>query len=73
MKYYAERNGQVPDLFKDPNYMKINRIILSTSTVTSPALQMGGFGPVIPNGYGVGKFPFLDLYRFLALSVLIVE
>ena len=55
MKYYAEKNkGDVLDFFKDPNYVRINRIILSTSTVTSPALQIGGFGPVIPEGYGVG-------------------
>ena len=55
MKYYAEKKGYVPPFFQDPNYLKINRIILSTSTVSSPALQMGGFGPVIPEGYGVGE------------------
>ena len=60
MKYYAEKNkGDVPDFFKDPNYVRINRIILSTSTVTSPALQIGGFGPVIPEGYGVGTCPLI--------------
>ena len=29
-------------------------IILSTSTLASPALLAGGFGPVGPNCYGIG-------------------
>ena len=33
---------------------KMAEIILSTSTLSSPALLAGGFGPVGPNCYGIG-------------------
>lgn len=49
-----ERNGSLPDLYLDPAYAKLNHIILSTSTLSSPALVIGGFAPVVPNGYGIG-------------------
>lgn len=42
-------------MFSDPNYAKINHIILSTSTVGSPAINIGGFAPVVRDGYGVGE------------------
>ncbi|XP_052778976.1 carnitine O-palmitoyltransferase 2, mitochondrial-like isoform X2 [Mya arenaria] len=55
MKYYAEQAGTpLPELYKDPAYNYINQITLSTSTLTSPAVVIGGFGAVTPNGYGVG-------------------
>lgn len=34
--------------------MQINHNILSTSTLSSPAVNMGGFGPVVPDGFGIG-------------------
>lgn len=43
-----------PELFQDPSYIQINHNILSTSTLTSPAVQSGGFAPVVPDGFGVG-------------------
>ncbi|XP_061187817.1 carnitine O-palmitoyltransferase 2, mitochondrial-like [Saccostrea echinata] len=49
-----EEDGKLPQMFTDPNYQKINHIILSTSTVSSPAILIGGFAPVTQNGYGVG-------------------
>ncbi|XP_056001188.1 carnitine O-palmitoyltransferase 2, mitochondrial-like [Ostrea edulis] len=49
-----EEDGRLPEMFTDSNYQKINHIILSTSTVSSPAILIGGFAPVTPNGYGVG-------------------
>lgn len=49
-----EEGGRVPELFTDPNYQKLNHIILSTSTVSSPAILIGGFAPVTPDGFGVG-------------------
>ena len=55
MKYYAEKAGKVPAFYSDPGYLKLNHIILSTSTLSSPAVVIGGFGPVTPNGYGVGE------------------
>ncbi|CRL04579.1 CLUMA_CG017648, isoform A [Clunio marinus] len=42
------------DIFKDPAYARINHNIISTSTLSSPALLAGGFGPVVKNGYGIG-------------------
>lgn len=51
-----EEGGRVPELFTDPAYQKLNHIILSTSTVSSPAILIGGFAPVTPDGFGVGEF-----------------
>ncbi|XP_063952515.1 carnitine O-palmitoyltransferase 2, mitochondrial-like [Lytechinus pictus] len=39
---------------KTPAYSFINHIILSTSTLTAPAILIGGFAPVVPNGLGIG-------------------
>ncbi|XP_076280152.1 carnitine palmitoyltransferase 2 [Lasioglossum baleicum] len=44
----------MPAIFKDPAYEYINKNVLSTSTLSSPAVLAGGFGPVIDNGYGIG-------------------
>ncbi|XP_059611448.1 carnitine O-palmitoyltransferase 2, mitochondrial [Phlebotomus argentipes] len=41
-------------LYKDTAYKLINHNILSTSTLSSPALEVGGFGPVVADGYGIG-------------------
>uniref|UniRef100_G3NIA5 Carnitine O-palmitoyltransferase 2, mitochondrial n=1 Tax=Gasterosteus aculeatus aculeatus TaxID=481459 RepID=G3NIA5_GASAC len=41
-------------LYTDPAYAAINHNILSTSTLTSPAVSLGGFAPVVPDGFGVG-------------------
>lgn len=49
----ASQDMQV-DLFNDPCYSYINEIILSTSTLSSDAVLLGGFAPVSPRGYGVG-------------------
>jgi hypothetical protein len=35
-------------------YQKLSKIILSTSTLASPALDAGGFGPVNRDCYGIG-------------------
>lgn len=42
------------DIFKDPAFININQIVLSTSTLSSTNFGVGGFCPVIPNGYGLG-------------------
>ncbi|XP_073419730.1 carnitine O-palmitoyltransferase 2, mitochondrial isoform X2 [Dendrobates tinctorius] len=55
LRYMAAGKGMtVPDLFQDPAYARINHNVLSTSTLTSPAVQVGGFAPVVPDGFGVG-------------------
>lgn len=43
-----------PSLFADPAYGLFKDIRLSTSTLASPALAGGGFGPVSRTSYGVG-------------------
>lgn len=54
MKVLAQNEDiQVP-LFEDPCYLYMNEIILSTSTLSSDAVLLGGFAPVSPDGYGVG-------------------
>ncbi|XP_062920300.1 carnitine O-palmitoyltransferase 2, mitochondrial isoform X1 [Mobula hypostoma] len=55
LRYLAKSKGMpLPELFQDPSYIKINHNILSTSTLTSSAVQLGGFAPVVPDGFGVG-------------------
>ncbi|CAC5425186.1 CPT2 [Mytilus coruscus] len=54
LRNLAEKNGMKTEMFSDPNYTKINHIILSTSTVASPSINIGGFAPVVRDGYGVG-------------------
>jgi carnitine O-palmitoyltransferase 2 len=55
LKHVAVANNlPMPDLFKDAAYSKINHNIISTSTLSSPALLAGGFGPVVADGYGIG-------------------
>ena len=54
LRLLAESTGKVPDIFQDLAYKRINHINLSTSTLSSPALMLGGFGPVVRDGFGVG-------------------
>ncbi|CAN9500777.1 unnamed protein product [Ophioblennius macclurei] len=55
MRYLSASKGQaLHSLFTDPAYAAINHNILSTSTLTSPAVSLGGFAPVVPDGFGVG-------------------
>ncbi|XP_063154039.1 carnitine O-palmitoyltransferase 2, mitochondrial [Candoia aspera] len=50
----AESQGiSLPDFYKDQAYAWINHNILSTSTLSSSAVFMGGFGPVVPDGFGI--------------------
>ncbi|XP_008406021.1 carnitine O-palmitoyltransferase 2, mitochondrial [Poecilia reticulata] len=55
LRYLANSKGRsLPSLYTDPAYGAINHNILSTSTLTSPAVSLGGFAPVVPDGFGVG-------------------
>lgn len=44
----------MPAIFSDEGYKTFGHIILSTSTLSSPALDGGGFGPVNDDCYGIG-------------------
>ncbi|KAG5878019.1 hypothetical protein JTB14_014260 [Gonioctena quinquepunctata] len=54
LKKFAEKTNTVCNIFEDPDYAMINHVILSTSTLNSPAIFAGGFGPVVKDGLGVG-------------------
>lgn len=55
LKYLSQqRSLPLPSLYQDAAYAAINYNILSTSTLSSPAVYCGGFGPVVPDGYGLG-------------------
>ncbi|XP_027023254.2 carnitine O-palmitoyltransferase 2, mitochondrial [Tachysurus fulvidraco] len=55
LRYLTNSKGMpMPSLYQDPAYAAINHNILSTSTLTSPAVNLGGFAPVVPDGFGVG-------------------
>lgn len=49
-----ENNMDTPRIFTDPAYNRINHNILSTSSLTSEHVWLGGFGPVVKDGYGIG-------------------
>ncbi|KAK5619173.1 Carnitine O-palmitoyltransferase 2, mitochondrial [Crenichthys baileyi] len=79
LRYLAMSKGQaLHSLYTDPAYAAINHNILSTSTLTSPAVSLGGFAPVVPDGFGVGygvhdnwigcnvsSYPARDVHEFL--------
>uniref|UniRef100_A0A8B9QKD1 Choline/carnitine acyltransferase domain-containing protein n=1 Tax=Apteryx owenii TaxID=8824 RepID=A0A8B9QKD1_APTOW len=55
LKHLAVSRGEpMPDFFLDTAYQKINHNIISTSTLQSPAVNLGGFGPVVSDGFGIG-------------------
>lgn len=45
---------ELPAIFADSGWDKLNNTILSTSNCGNPALRLFGFGPVSANGYGLG-------------------
>lgn len=47
----------VPEIFTDPGYGLLGTSVLSTSNCGNPALRLFGFGPVTPEGYGIGQLP----------------
>ena len=46
--------SRLPAIFQDPAWYTMSNIILSTSTLPSPALKGGGFGPVGDDCYAIG-------------------
>jgi len=56
---------KVPEIFTDPGYSTLGTSVLSTSNCGNPALRLFGFGPVTPEGYGIGE---LDT-RILSLEI----
>jgi len=55
LKCIAERNGlPVPPFFQSRPWQQLNHTVLSTSNCGNPSLRLFGFGPVVPDGFGVG-------------------
>ena len=44
----------VPALLTDPLHKYVNHFTISTSTLSSEAVLVGGFAPVVHDGYGIG-------------------
>ncbi|XP_050529275.1 carnitine O-palmitoyltransferase 2, mitochondrial isoform X2 [Daktulosphaira vitifoliae] len=62
LRLLAEKNNlNIPKLFTDPAHKLINYNIISTSSLTSNYIWLGGFGPVVKNGYGIG-YKILEEY-----------
>jgi carnitine O-palmitoyltransferase 2 len=71
MMYYAKKKGiDLPDIYKDKAYALLNHNTLSTSTLVSEAIEGGGFGPVVADGYGIGYGVESDQMRFNITSYL---
>lgn len=51
LRLFAE--NPLPDIYQDQAYSKINHNIISTSTLPSPYIWAGGFGPSVEDGFGV--------------------
>jgi len=50
----AAERGLAPPLFESEAYRRLSKIVISTSTLSSPALANGGFGPFHPDCFAVG-------------------
>ena len=45
---------EIPSIFSDEGWDKLNTTIISTSNCGNPSLKIFGFGPVSENGFGIG-------------------
>lgn len=52
-EYYREKI-ELPPMFNDKSWSVMNTNVLSTSNCGNPCLKTFGFGPVTPNGFGIG-------------------
>ena len=53
MKMAEDNNMPRPEIFDSYEYKFLNKSILSTSTLSSPSVMAGGFGPVLNEGFGI--------------------
>lgn len=55
LRQTAEHLGREPHpLFTHRVFQQMGHFVLSTSTLSTNTIQFGGFGPVVPDGLGVG-------------------
>lgn len=58
----------IPSIFADAGWDKLNNTILSTSNCGNPSLRLFGFGPVSANGFGIGYIIKDDSISFCVSS-----
>lgn len=68
LRRLAEQENLSEAIFADKTYADMSNIIMSTSTLSSPALDGGGFGPVGPECYGIMYGSTGDTARFGVMS-----
>ena len=70
MAEMEEKKGgsPVPSLFTCEAYQQLNNIILSTSTLASPGLEAGGFGPVNKDCFAIPYSLTKEQARFGVMS-----
>ena len=61
----AKEKPKVPAIFTDPGYNLLGTSVLSTSNCGNPALRLFGFGPVTPEGYGIGPSLLASIKLFV--------
>jgi len=50
----AKHNIDTPAFYSSESWNTMNHTIISTSNCGNPSLRLFGFGPVVPDGFGVG-------------------
>ena len=59
---------EMPALFSTQAWAHLNTTLLSTSNCGNPSLRMFGFGPVSPQGFGIGYIYKADAIAFCVTS-----
>ena len=59
---------EIKAMFRDTAWTKLNHTVLSTSNCGNPSLRLFGFGPVVPEGYGIGYIIKADSLNFCVTS-----
>lgn len=55
LKCIADREGRAtPPFYESAAWKRMGHTVLSTSNCGNPALRLFGFGPVVPDGFGIG-------------------
>lgn len=58
-------SGKLPPIFEDAGFSAVCCDTLSTSSVTAPFIDYFGFGPVVPDGLGIGYGTAEDSLRLM--------
>ena len=65
----ATKAGQeLPKFVQDDTFRVMNHFRMSTSTLNSPHVESGGFGPVVDDGYALGYMVYDDYIGVVAIS-----